>query len=402
MALIRNVTLYDLRMLYLLRRDNTDESLCVSLGLLELMDTLDSDEERTRVVEATLKMFSSLTYLVNNAPKADKEYFNNDGIDTTERRSRLKNAGQLRKSVEHTLSHLGWFDNLAVIYFLDQLIKSPRKYSLETLLSDLYELAGDSNSGGYTPKDTTSLLTTLAAKREELKRLNRLSQSLEASTKEEADSVVGEIERQIATVSAAIEEATENMETKVLSNIAGIRTKLSLEIEPLLRKVGTLQAQIELADSKLTSLQEELASSLTKLSERAKLDPKVSLVNMLTDIELTISRLNNQNEQDFENATAMLQTVLNRIKNSQEQLAQSTQNQSLTDVQRSKLFEMIAELNSLTRDIKDSTSVTQTTADELQELAKLVRIAQMETGIYKHNAIHNNSVVMKIKENING
>lgn len=400
MALIRNVTLYDLRMLYLLRRDNTDESLCVSLGLLELMDTLDSDEERTRVVEATLKLFSSLTYLVNNAPKADKEYFNNDGIDTSERRARLKNAGQLRRSVEHTLSHLGWYDNLAVIYFLDQLIKSPRKYSLEVLLSDLYELAGDSNSGGYVPKDTSPLLTTLAAKREELKRLNKLSQSLEDSTKAEADSVVADIERQLAAVTLAIDEASKNMESNVLANIRGIRTKLSLEIEPLMRKIGTLQAQIELADTKLTSLQEELSSSLTKLGERAKLDPKVSLVNMLTDVELTISRLNNQNEQDFENATAMLQTILNRIKNSQEQLAQSTQKQSLTAVQRSKLFEMIAELNALTNDIKTSTAVTQTTADELQELAKLVRIAQMETGIYKHNAIHNNSVVTKIKESI--
>lgn len=400
MSLIRNVTLYDLRMLYLLRRDNTDESLCVSLGLLEIMDNLERDEDRTCVVESTLKIFSSLTYLVNNAPRADKEYFNNDGIDSTTRRSRLKHAGQLRKSIEHTLSHLGWFDNIAVLYFLDHLIKSPKKYNFEVLLADLYQLSGDSSASGYVPSNTSSLLTTLDAKRSEFKRINELSARLESATKDEANSVSDEITRKIDELDIAIQTATESMEKNVINSITSIQTKLELEVEPLLRKIGTLQAQIDMSESKLISLQEMIGSSLTRLSERSKLDPKTSLVNMLTEVELSVSRLNNQNDQDTEMATATLQLVLNRLKNLRTQISSTAINDSIDGKSKSTLFEMAMELSKLTEDIKLNTTITKEASTELSELSKLIHIIKTETSVYKHNALHNKNIVDNIKEKL--
>ena len=398
--MLSSMTLYDIRILYLARRDMSDETFLISIGLMKLLDALDTDNERVDLINKTLKVFSSLTDIVRKGPLPDSDYMNSQHVDSSERTKRLRAARQSKKSIEHTLAHLGWFDNLAIEYFKNNIIGSPKDYDIYTLLMELEQLADYSKSS--LPQGAEAILAVLETKGSELKRIKEFGLSVDDRARLESAKQLETVKQQIAAIDNSIKQAQEEIEQNIARRIGETTAKLETELDPIIRRANTLRTQVEVTSRKMMEMQQTLDEKLSLLTEALAIDPHTSLINLVTETEILLARMDATSKENVTKSEYAIKGIAARMRNLQLQIESKSRVVEDSSILCDTLTELASQLNTITANITETTSLTKGAVAAATDIKHAVGVLKMETDIYKTNAFRHVNEKNKIEKEIKG
>ena len=387
-----DLTLYDIRSLYMLYKVMSTDSFLYNIGCLQLLDALESDAEKVELIDNTLKLFAGIDAVVEKGPEADRNYMLNPTIKSDAREKAIRAARQKNKSITVSFSYFELYTNIAVKYFhCNTIAVRLPNVTPQMVIRELgYLMKYFKDSTTRVSNSTESLLTELNVKRAELSSLRQLSEDMTfastAQKKETAQALITEIGELDKNLKALREE----MQTTIKIPIKQLGDEVSTSLIPLTKSITEIKEEIEETTMYIGQMGSDIVESIETLKSFVIAEPNTTLLRELRGLHELLST----KVQDNSSLTKELQETSLMIDSIKGQLHAHLKNRNNPAVElQTTMHDMLVRVSSLTELVDDLNSLQRMGEGDVLQLLSKVDNMKIQLETYKKKVFATNEVI---------
>lgn len=354
-----DLTIYDLRSLYMLYKIQKLDSFLFTIGCINVLDQIEDEAEKLSFLNSTVKIFQGIDKIVQEGPRADKDYMTISTITGEERIAALRRTRMVNKTINVKFQYMELYDSIVIKYFhYNTIMKRLPNITVDALLQEIKHLMKYFDNGEQVSSGSTeSLLVELNAKTRELGNLRQLEKDVHHSADVQRKSSTQIILDEINKIDKQLLSLRNDITNSVTMPIKKLESDVSVSLVPLTNIIKQMKEEVDSNSEILSSISQNVVESIDNLKQYITIEPHVTLrrelnnlSNLLTDKDKSKDLLSRE--------IVELSSILDAV------------NRQLTIAKESSKHESVAVQSSLTKMAVTIANVSDT-LESLEQVQKL-------------------------------
>ena len=281
-----DLTIYDLRSLYMLYKIQKLDSFLFTIGCVNILDQIEDEAEKLSFLNSTAKIFQGIDKIVQEGPRADKDYMTISTVTGEDRRASLRRTRMVNKSINVKFQYMELYNSIVIKYFhYNTIMKRLPNITVETLILEIKHLMKYFDTGEQIVAGSTeTLLVELNAKTRELGNLRQLEKdvghSLDVQRKSSTQIIIDEINK----IDRQLLALRNDITTSVTLPIQRLESDVSVSLVPLTNIIKQMKEEVESNSAMLSSISQHVVESIDNLKQYITIEPHATLRRELSNL----------------------------------------------------------------------------------------------------------------------
>ena len=281
-----DLTIYDLRSLYMLYKIQKLDSFLFTIGCVNILDQIEDEAEKLSFLNSTAKIFQGIDKIVQEGPRADKDYMTISTVTGEDRRASLRRTRMVNKSINVKFQYMELYNSIVIKYFhYNTIMKRLPNITVETLILEIKHLMKYFDTGEQIVAGSTeTLLVELNAKTRELGNLRQLEKdvdhSLDVQRKSSTQIIIDEINK----IDRQLLSLRNDITTSVTLPIQRLESDVSVSLVPLTNIIKQMKEEVESNSAMLSSISQHVVESIDNLKQYITIEPHATLRRELSNL----------------------------------------------------------------------------------------------------------------------
>ncbi len=281
-----DLTIYDLRSLYMLYKIQKLDSFLFTIGCVNILDQIEDEAEKLSFLNSTAKIFQGIDKIVQEGPRADKDYMTISTVTGEDRRASLRRTRMVNKSINVKFQYMELYNSIVIKYFhYNTIMKRLPNITVETLILEIKHLMKYFDTGEQIVAGSTeTLLVELNAKTRELGNLRQLEKdvdhSLDVQRKSSTQIIIDEINK----IDRQLLSLRNDITTSVTLPIQRLESDVSVSLVPLTNIIKQMKEEVESNSTMLSSISQHVVESIDNLKQYITIEPHATLRRELSNL----------------------------------------------------------------------------------------------------------------------
>ncbi len=281
-----DLTIYDLRSLYMLYKIQKLDSFLFTIGCVNILDQIEDEAEKLSFLNSTAKIFQGIDKIVQEGPRADKDYMTISTVTGEDRRASLRRTRMVNKSINVKFQYMELYNSIVIKYFhYNTIMKRLPNITVETLILEIKHLMKYFDTGEQIVAGSTeTLLVELNAKTRELGNLRQLEKdvdhSLDLQRKSSTQIIIDEINK----IDRQLLSLRNDITTSVTLPIQRLESDVSVSLVPLTNIIKQMKEEVESNSTMLSSISQHVVESIDNLKQYITIEPHATLRRELSNL----------------------------------------------------------------------------------------------------------------------